>query len=186
MTAAAKKQDAKKPEVQPQPQPAPATPTVGVKTQTAQPQPVSKQGSTITKLKEAWTAKGISLKVLVEKQDGKFVLLQPTLGWPIIRIGASGGIELPEIKSYPRAFDAAINGKELLDKQCEPGRRRRWTAASARNLPHHHYGYVVGYVSRRRTKHHRKPRRKLVRFHCQFLRVRETPEAAVCPILAAM
>ena len=112
---ATKKQDVKKPEVQPQP--APATPTVEPKTQTAQPQPISKQSQTITRLKTAWTEKGISLKELVEKQDGKFILLQPTPNWPISRIGPTGGVELPQIRSYAKAWDAAVDGLAVYQKQ---------------------------------------------------------------------
>ncbi len=129
MTAAAKKQDAKKPEVQPQPQPStPATPTVEVKTPTAQPQPISKQGATITKLKEAWTSKGISLKELVERQDGKFILLQPTSDWPVIRIGPTGGVELPQIRSYAKAWDAAVDGLSIWQKQQARDQKKAATA----------------------------------------------------------
>jgi hypothetical protein len=126
MTAAAKKQ------TKAEPQPAASTaqaPKPMAAAPTAQPQPASKQLATVAKLKAAWTEKGVDLSKLTEKQDGKFVLLQPTPQWPLIRIGASGGIELPEIKSYPRAFDAAINGKELLEKQT--ARAAKKTAASA-------------------------------------------------------
>jgi len=127
----AKKQDAKKPEVQPQPQPTPATPTVEVKTQSAQPQPASKQSQTIVKLKEAWTAKGISLKELTEKQDGKFTLLQPTPEWPIVRVGPTGGVELPQIRSYAKAWDAAVDGLAVWQKQQQRDKKKAATATSS-------------------------------------------------------
>jgi hypothetical protein len=81
-------------------------------------------------VKEAWLAKGVSLNELVEKQDGKFTLLQPTPEWPVVQIGASGGISLPEIKSYPRAYEAGLDGLELLRKQREREAKRATATAA--------------------------------------------------------
>jgi hypothetical protein len=84
---------------------------------TAQPQPLSKQQQTVAKLKTAWLEKGINLDKLTEKQDGKFTLLQPTPEWPIVRVGPTGGIELPAIRSYAKAWDAALDGLAVWQKQ---------------------------------------------------------------------
>ena len=94
----------------PKPEPAPAKPAV-------QPTPANKQTATFDKLKEAWTEKGVDLSKMTVKPDGKFVLVTVADGWPVVQIGASGGIVLPEIRSYAKAFDAAIDGLGLYQKQ---------------------------------------------------------------------
>jgi KTSC domain len=94
----------------PKPEPAPAKPAV-------QPTPANKQTATFDKLKEAWTEKGVDLSKMTVKPDGKFVLVTVADGWPVVQIGASGGIVLPEIRSYAKAFDAAIDGLALYQKQ---------------------------------------------------------------------
>jgi hypothetical protein len=72
---------------------------------------------TLDKLKEAWTARGVDLSKLTATPDGKFLNVVPAEGWPVIRLGVGGGIDLPEIRSYPKAWDAAVIGDELLKKQ---------------------------------------------------------------------
>jgi hypothetical protein len=49
--------------------------------------------------------------------DGKFLLVVVADNWPDIVIGVGGGINLPQIKSYPKAFEAAVEGDVLWKKQ---------------------------------------------------------------------
>ena len=56
---------------------------------------------------------------LTIKDDGKFKLLIVDAGWPTVRIGASGGIAVMELKSYPDAFTAEMEGLERYTKQKE-------------------------------------------------------------------
>ena len=89
-----------------------ATPTPG-----AQAVAASKQQVTLDKLREAWTAKGIDLSKLEAKPDGKFLLVTVAPGWPVIQLGPTGGIVLPQIRSYAKAWDAAVDGLEVYQKQ---------------------------------------------------------------------
>ncbi|HUD64061.1 MAG TPA: hypothetical protein VMQ17_05780 [Candidatus Sulfotelmatobacter sp.] len=98
---------------------------------TAQPQPANKQLATVAKLKAAWTEKGIKLDQLTERQDGKFMLLQPTTEWPIVRVGPTGGIELPQIRSYARAWDAAVDGLAVWTKQQQRDQKKAASSAPA-------------------------------------------------------
>ncbi|MGA2101045.1 MAG: hypothetical protein ABSG34_08065 [Candidatus Sulfotelmatobacter sp.] len=115
--AKAKQPEAVKPEpqkeVRPQPAPAPTAPTPAVATTLG----ASKPQMTLAKLREAWTAKGIDLSKLEAKVDGKFLNVQVDETWPLIVIGPGGGINLPQIKSYASAWDAAMDAKALLEKQ---------------------------------------------------------------------
>lgn len=96
---------------------------------TPAPQPTaSKQSTTVTKLKATWLERKVNLDQLNERQDGKFVLLQPTPEWPLIRIGPTGGIELPQIRSYAKAWDAAVEGLAVWQKQ--QARDQKKTATS--------------------------------------------------------
>ena len=95
----------------------------------AQPTPANKQTATFDKLKEAWTAKGVDLSKMEVKPDGKFVLITVAAGWPAIHIGPTGGITLPQIRSYAKAFDAAVDGLALYEKQ--KARDTKKTAAPA-------------------------------------------------------
>jgi len=123
---------------------------------TAQPQPANKQQTTIGLLIEGWTKKGIDLSHIEVKDDGKYKLIVPGAGWPTIRIGASGGIELPEIKSYPRAFDAAINGKELLEKQTSRAAKKSASSAPAQtSKPQSAPAAKPETVTARKQKEHR-------------------------------
>ena len=116
----------------PAPTPVPETPQAStvVAVQTVQPPVVSKQLKIIADLKSAWTKVGVNLEKLVERQDGKFINLQPTPDWPIVVVGASGGVSLPQIRSYPSAFNAAVNGLELLKKQREREQKKAATATA--------------------------------------------------------
>jgi hypothetical protein len=126
---AAKKTTAQ--EVQPaavaeQPKPA-ATPAPAA---AAQAQP-SKQMQTIEKLKEGWTAKGVDLSKLTVKDDGKFKLLVVAEGWPTVQIGPTGGIVLPQIRSYAKAWDAAMDGLAVYQKQRARDQKKATATAPA-------------------------------------------------------
>lgn len=109
------------------PAPTPAAATVAAPTP-AQP---SKQEATIAKLKDAWIERKVDLSKMQVKQDGKFVLITVADGWPVVQIGASGGIVLPEIHSYPKAFDAAVDGLAVYTKQKERDAKKATTVAVA-------------------------------------------------------
>lgn len=94
-----------------------ATRQAGETGHVAAPSTPSKQDQTIAALKAAWLEKKIDLSKLIVKDDGKFKLLIVDQGWPTVQVGASGGIVVLELRSYTKAFDAAINGKELFEKQ---------------------------------------------------------------------
>jgi hypothetical protein len=88
----------------------------------------SKQAQTIEKLTVALRQqRQIEVKPEMLTQDGKYINLLIGKEWPVIQIGASGGIVLPAIKSYPKAFPAALEGDKLLAKQNE--REAKKTAA---------------------------------------------------------
>jgi len=112
-TAPAATQEVHQPAVE-QPKPA-AAPAVAAPA--AAPAQASKQQVTLDKLKEAWTAKGVDLSKLEAKPDGKFLLVTVAPGWPIIQLGPTGGIVLPQIRSYAKAWDAAIDGLAVFQKQ---------------------------------------------------------------------
>jgi hypothetical protein len=112
----------------------PETPKAPAPTPAAQPQQpltANKQTATVAKLKAAWLERGIKFDQLAEKQDGKFILLQPTPDWPIIRVGPTGGIELPQIRSYAKAWDAALDGFAIWQKQQARDQKKANTAKPA-------------------------------------------------------
>jgi hypothetical protein len=121
------------PEVQPQPVVAaePPKPVAPAPTP-AQPTP-SKQQATLDKLEAAWIEKKVDLSKMSVTMDGKFMLVIPAEGWPMIQLGPTGGIVLPQIRSYARAWDAAVDGKELFDKQ--NARDAKKAAAAAPTAP---------------------------------------------------
>ena len=99
-------------------------------TPAAAPATISKQQLTIVALAEAFKAqRGIEVKPEMLKQDGEYVNLLIGKEWPTIRIGNSGGITVMELKSYAKAFDAAIQGDTLLAKQT--AREQKKVAATA-------------------------------------------------------
>jgi hypothetical protein len=112
--AKAATQTTEAPAEQPKAEPKPAATPV---TATATPAPANKQTQTIEKLKEGWAARGVDLSKLSIRDDGKFKLLVVAEGWPTVRLGSTGGITVVELKSYTRAFDAAMDGLALYQKQ---------------------------------------------------------------------
>jgi hypothetical protein len=121
MKKQAAKKSAKQTEVQPE--------AVGEQKPSEQPKPEvkatathapatpSKQDATLAKLKAGWTEKKVDLSKMTVKDDGKFKNVIVAEGWPTVRIGASGGITVLELKSYPDAFTAAMEGLERYSKQ---------------------------------------------------------------------
>jgi hypothetical protein len=128
-TAPAATQEVHQPAVE-QPKPA-ATPAPAVAAPAAAPAQASKQMQTIEKLKEGWTAKGVDLSKLETKPDGKFLLVTVAPGWPIIQLGPTGGIVLPQIRSYAKAWDAAIDGLAVFQKQQARDQKKAATATPA-------------------------------------------------------
>jgi hypothetical protein len=113
-----------KPEAKPAATPAPAVATtLGA----------SKQDIAIAKLKEGWVAKGVNLDKLTIKDDGKFKVLVVDQGWPRVTIGPTGGIVVTDLKSYALAFDAAMDGLALYQKQ--QAREAKKTVAAAPTAP---------------------------------------------------
>lgn len=92
-----------KTEVKPEPAAPAATPT--------------KQETTLMKLSVELAKRDVTVKPEMLTADGKFLLLNIGPAWPTIRIGAAGGIELPQIRSYPKAFEAACEADKLWEKQ---------------------------------------------------------------------
>ena len=104
----------------PAPRPPPAAP--------AQP---SKHQLAIEKLREGWTAKGVNLDKLSIKDDGKFKVSVVDQGWPRITIGPTGGIVVTDLKSYASAFDAAMDGLALYEKQKSREAKKQQATAPA-------------------------------------------------------
>ncbi len=109
---AAETRAGKKTDVQPAEQPKPAAPAVAT-----QPALASKQMATIETLKAGWAERKVDLSKLTIKDDGKFKLLVVDQGWPTVQVGASGGVTVLELKSYSKAYDAAMDGLALYEKQ---------------------------------------------------------------------
>jgi KTSC domain len=130
--ATAKKSDTVQPAVE-QPK-ADVKPAAAVTTATPAQPVASKQDMVIAKLKEGWTAKGVNLDKLTIKDDGKFKLLVVDQGWPTVRLGSTGGITVVELKSYASAFDAAMDGLNLFQKQ-QAREAKKATTASAPPAP---------------------------------------------------
>jgi hypothetical protein len=111
-------------------QPAVAAPATPLASTSAPAQP-SKQQQTIDKLIAGWAEKGVPINKLTINDDGKFKLLIPGEGWPTIRVGGSGGITVMELHSYAKAYDAALDGLALYEKQ----KARKAKKASAAAQP---------------------------------------------------
>lgn len=68
--------------------------------------------------------------------DGKLLVIVDLPNFPTISIGKQGGVDMPEIRSYPQvkggltAMDAAVKGDEHLARQ-NAGRTRRVAAVAA-------------------------------------------------------
>jgi 2-keto-3-deoxy-6-phosphogluconate aldolase len=65
------------------------------------------------------------------KDDGKFKLVVVAEGWPTVQIGPTGGITVTELKSYAKAFDAAMDGLALYTKQKARETRKATATAPA-------------------------------------------------------
>jgi hypothetical protein len=110
--ARAKKSTTPEPAAVEQPTPAPATPAPA-----AHPATPNKQTATLDLLKAGWTERRVDLSKMKETQDGKYLNVVVAEGWPTVRIGNSGGVTVLELKSYTKAFDAAMDGLALYQKQ---------------------------------------------------------------------
>jgi bifunctional pyridoxal-dependent enzyme with beta-cystathionase and maltose regulon repressor activities len=132
MYMTAGKPDSKKPEATKAVN-TPATPVVAQPTTTTTPKAevVSKQEQTVNRLIEAWTKRGVDIGKLEQRMDGKYLLLQLP-NFPVVQIGAAGGIELPTIRSYAKAFDAAIIGDQLFAKQVAREQKKATSSAPAK------------------------------------------------------
>ena len=98
----------------------------------AKPEAATKQTATFNRLREAWLAKGVDLSKLTTAMQGKNLNIQVAEGWPLIVLGASGGITLPTLRSYPSGFEAAVNGLSLYEKQqARDSKREATTPATA-------------------------------------------------------
>jgi hypothetical protein len=115
----------RKAEVKPAATPAPA----------AAPVAASKQQLTLDKLKVAWAEKGVDLSKLEAKADGKFLLVTVAPGWPVIQLGPTSGIVLPQIRSYQKAWDAAVDGLAVFEKQNARDAKKASAAAPATPAP---------------------------------------------------
>ncbi len=115
------------PAVQPQPVAEQPKPAASPAKPAAQPLPTpssSKQSEMINKLKAAWTAKKVDLGTMTIRDDGKFKLIVVDAGWPTVQIGPTGGITVLELRSYAKAFDAAIDGLALFTKQNDRDKKK--------------------------------------------------------------
>jgi hypothetical protein len=64
--------------------------------------------------------KSIGIETVASQETVKSnVVLIPAEGWPRIRVGAGGGYELMDVRSYAMPVDVArmLEGKALLEKQ---------------------------------------------------------------------
>jgi hypothetical protein len=116
-------------------QPAAAEPPKAEPQPAAQPTPANKQTATFDKLKAAWEARGVDLSKMTATPDGKYLDVIVTEGWPLIMIGASGGIVLPEIRSYAKAFEAAVDGLALFQKQLARDKKKAAPAPAPNAAP---------------------------------------------------
>jgi len=95
----------------------------------------NRQTMKLEELKTAWTKKGVDLSKLIVTPDGKFLMVLVDGEWPVVKIGPTGGIDIPALKSYPKAWDAALDAKELLKKQTERAAKKTAAAAPAPTTP---------------------------------------------------
>jgi hypothetical protein len=112
----------------------PVTPAVAPAAET-KPATPSKAQMTLMRLSVELAKRDVKVEPSMLKMDGKFLVLQIGDAWPRIQIGPGGGIDLPQIKSYPRAFEAAVEGDKLLAKQNAKGQPKPATAAAAQPEP---------------------------------------------------
>ena len=112
-------QPAVKPE-QPVATPTAPAPVAAEAAPAVQPTPTKAQ-ATLMRLSVALAARHVEVKPEHISQDGKFLVINLGEAWPTINIGPGGGIDLPQIKSYAKAFEAAVDGDKLLARQREKG-----------------------------------------------------------------
>lgn len=117
MTPKATKQDVKPSEKKEVTQPVAEAVSPMPPAATPKPEVVSKQQQMIEKLKLAWQERGVDLKAMTTKQDGKFIIVNAGPEWPDVAVGPTGGISLPQIRSYAKAWDAAVDGLAVWQKQ---------------------------------------------------------------------
>ena len=101
---------------------------------TTEPAP-SKQQLILANLKAAWEARNVDLAKLEVIPDGKFLMVMVGPNWPLVKIGPTGGIDLPQIRSYAKAFDAAVNGDVLLKKQSDRMAKKAATSTATSTAP---------------------------------------------------
>lgn len=89
----------------------------------------SKQDAVLALLKTSWQKRGIDVDKVQVSFDGKMMNVVVGPDWPLIQLGVNGGVVLPQIRSYPNAFQAAVEGDVLWKKQQE--RDAKKAAASA-------------------------------------------------------
>ena len=77
----------------------------------------------------------MDLSKMTVKPDGKFVLVTVAEGWPVIQIGPTGGITLPQIRSYAKAFEAAVDGLALFQKQQARDQKKAAPAPAPKAAP---------------------------------------------------
>jgi hypothetical protein len=93
-------------------------------------QAVSKQQLTIMRLTVALREqRQIEVKPEMLKQDGKFIMINIGATWPVFRIGANGGIVLPDIRSYKEGMDTWVKADELLARQNARDSKKQAAAA---------------------------------------------------------
>jgi hypothetical protein len=99
-------------------------------TPTTQPAVVSKQQLSVMRLTVALREqRQIEVKPEMLKQDGKFILINIGPTWPVFRIGANGGIVLPDIRSYKEGMDTWVKADELLARQNARDSKKQAAAA---------------------------------------------------------
>jgi hypothetical protein len=98
----------------------------------AAPAQKTKQQLTIEKLIATLVElRKISAKKIDMRNEGSKVIMLIAANWPAVEIGRAGGINIPALKSYASAFEAAIHGDELLAKQ----QQREAKALAAKAAP---------------------------------------------------
>lgn len=87
-------------------------------TQTTTPVVISRQQQSLQNLKDALVAANINTDNLIEANEGSTLNVLVDDGWPTIRIGRSGGFDIKEVRSYPKADLATmVNAKALFEAQ---------------------------------------------------------------------
>lgn len=128
----------KKAAVQPQPTTTAEQPKPVVEAQKPAAQPEAKKEEKLTKqtkvvaeLLAAMKTAGLEAS---QKNDGKYIVIS-VASWgpmPTIVVGASGGLAIPEVKSYSRADVATmLKAKEMFDRQQARAEKKAIAATAA-------------------------------------------------------